>query len=370
MYKKGQVIVQEGDNATRTLFVILQGSVGAFCGYGLPGQSQVDVLSPGRFFGEMTLFLGKDHECTMVSLTDSLVFELVRKNIPEFFSAQPDMAFSVMEGLCGRLEKAEAELKKYTLTSGPQSESQQSALFPEGHGSYLLNLTNSNQDMLYEQKLTCPVCGYSFPSLTVIASRLRLERTDKDQRPRYKGVEPLYYEIVTCPSCLLSATMDQFPNVSKGHRESLEKKVGAFRLGMEIKTGVYRDTFAVFAGYYLALLCAEVCFDDHQMITGSLWQKVSRLYQDAEDEGMFQYASQKALGEYLYAYENFRISERLMPQLVSAIAELYARMGEFDRAREYYFQVKMNKAASPMVKRQADLRLEELKELRDQQLGK
>jgi uncharacterized protein (DUF2225 family) len=317
----------------------------------------------------MTLFLGKEYEYTVVSLADSMVFMLERKNIPEFFAAQPDMAFTVLEGLCGRLDEAESVIRQQQLASGAQSESQQSALFPEGHGSYLLNLSNSNQDMLYEQKMTCPLCGYSFPSLTVIASRLRLDHMDKDQRPRYKDVEPLYYEVVTCPNCLLSATVDQFPEISKGHRDNLEKKVGAYRLGIEIKTGAYRDTFTVFAGYYLAILSAEVCFDDYQMITGSLWQKVSRLYQDGEDDAMFLFASKKALGEYLYAYEHFRISDKQTPPLLAALAELYARLGEIDRAREYYFQVKSNNAASPIVKRQADMRLEELKELKEK-MGK
>jgi uncharacterized protein (DUF2225 family) len=366
MYKKGQVIVQEGDGTTRALYVLLQGSAGAFRGYGLPGQAQAGIYSQGSFFGEMALFLGKAHEHTVVALTDALVFELGKKNIPEFFAGQPDMAFNVMENLCKRLDDAEIKLARLSPAAGKQSESKHSELFPEGHGSYLLSLTNDNSDLMYEQRMTCPVCGYSFPSLTVISTRLRLERTDKDQRARYKDIEPLYYEVVTCPSCLLSAAVDQFPNISKGHRDNLEQKVGAYRLNVEIKTGVERDTFTVFAGYYLAILCASVCFDDYQTVTGGLWQKLSRLYQDGEDNNMFILASKKALGEYMYAYENFRISDSKMPQLVAIIAELYARLGEIDRAREYYFQVKSNKAASPLAKRQADVRLEELRELKEQ----
>ncbi len=49
--------------------------------------------------------------------------------------------------------------------------------------------------------IACPVCGKPFQAVSVRPSKLVVERTDSDMRTRYKGVEPLFYEVLTCPRC-------------------------------------------------------------------------------------------------------------------------------------------------------------------------
>lgn len=366
-FAKGSVVVREGDANSRELYVVLQGNAGLYKNFGLAGEAQVQVLGQGKSYGEMTLFLNKEPEFTMVALTDMVILVIARKNLQDFFTSQPDLSFNMIEDICKRLESANAKLKQYQLEHTGPAASGSSKLFPEGHGSYVLEMDTGNRELLYEQKLTCPLCGHSFDNLTVLASRLRLERTDNDLRARYRDIEPMHYEIASCPSCLFSASLDAFPGVSKRWRGDIDQKLGPYKLGLELKTGVYRDTFTVFAGFYLAILCASVVFDDHQLITANLWLKLSRLYSDCGDDAMYRYASGKSLDDYLFAYEHFRISEKQSQQLCYIVGDLYFRQEDTDNARRFFYLAKTNKMGSAVLKRQADLRLDEIREMKKEE---
>jgi uncharacterized protein (DUF2225 family) len=310
----------------------------------------------------MSLFLGQEQGETLVALTKVIVMVIGRKNINDFFTRQPDMAFTIVEGICKKLAGANAELAKFHADDGAPEPSRQSALFPEGHGNYTLQMYN-NTDSVYSTQVTCPLCGHTFDNLAVIQSKLRVEKTDSDLRVRYRDFEPLYYEITTCPNCFLSAAAAQFEGISRRFGRDISQKVGPYKLEMYIQTGTERDTFTVFAGFYLALLCAPVAFDDHQLITANLWLKISRLYQDCGDETLRMYAAKNALKDYDYAYQNLKISGKQSQQLCYIMGDLHARLGDLDMARNFFFEAKSSNEGTALMKRQADIRLDEIRSL-------
>ena len=362
-YPKGSVIAAANDPNIKNMFFILQGSAGVYKNFKLGDEVMLKVLNKGDFWGEFALFLNVDYRESLVALADTVVLIITRRNLSEFLAAQPDVAVNIVENICRRLSVAETELLKLTGAHGKPEASRGSKIFPEGHGSYELPLTNENE-VLQEESSTCPLCGHIFSILFLISSRLRLDRIDPDKRTRYKEIEPLYYEVITCPSCFYSAQSDRFSTVSKKLSDGVNKKIGPYKLDMYVKTGLERDTFTVFAGYYLAVLCAEVCFDQYQMIAAGLWQKISRLYQDAGDNNLLLYASQKSLDNYLYSYEHFNISPQHMPQYCYVIGDLYARTGDIENARKFFYMAKTNPAITQQLKRDADIRMEELKTLK------
>lgn len=364
-FAKGDVLVQEGDPASRKLYILLQGSIGLYKHYGLNNEMQEHVLSQGSFSGEMSLFLDQEPVHTLVALTDVLVLVIEKKEVADFFATQTDMALRIVQQICKQLDEAQTALQTYRIREDQPQVSQKSSLFPEGHGEYLLQMANSNEDLLHQEKSKCPLCGYSFDSLMVLTSRLRILRTDPDLRVRYRDIEPLHYDIITCPNCHLSASFEQFPEISSRWVDAVNRKIGPFKLELHIATGRERDTFTVFAGYYLAILCAEICFDDYQLIRAGLWQKLSRLYQDCEDAAMQLYAADHALADYLYAYEHFYISEKQSQHLCYVIGDLYARRDDLDEARKYFFYAKSNRAGTVVMARQADQRLEQIREIRN-----
>lgn len=236
------------------------------------------------------------------------------------------------------------------------------ALFPPQHGTYLLPLENEKPGYLYEQDITCPVCEGSFVQTTVLSSRLRLARMDSDFRQHYKELEPMHYEIFTCPHCLYSAPDDLFESATRAMSDMVEREVAPYKKGVTIQTGKQRDSFTVFAGYYLALLCAPVCFDDDRLHTAKLWVKLSRLYSDCEDEVMENLALNKALEDYRYAYMNYNLNEKVLHQVRYLLGDLYEKLGDIDNARQFFYTVKVDRNINRVLGRQADQRLETIRE--------
>ncbi|MDR0570894.1 MAG: DUF2225 domain-containing protein [Clostridiales Family XIII bacterium] len=363
-FSKGQVLAAEGDAAQEGLYIILIGAVETFKNYQMMNEAQAGVLAPGDFFGEASLFLGKPREVTAVAQSDVVALEMTRTNAPELFSAQPEITFALMEGLCLRMEAVASSYRALGDKDAPRLHvSEASPIFPEGHGHYLLSMDNAASEALHLETAECPMCGAKFPQLGVLASKLVQESRDADQRVRFKGLEPMYYEVITCPQCLFSAMTDLFRDieVTKRMREAMAKVTAPYVGAMEVKAGQARDAFTVFAGYYLAVLCAPTCFFEHQRITARLWRNLSRIYDDCGDGRMSHYALQRAHDEYMFSYSNFDINGKALQQLCYVIGELKYKLNDLAQARQFYYAAFTNRDGTPALKRQAEDRLEELK---------
>lgn len=368
-FDKGTVIVPEGSR-TDEMYVLLRGSASVYKNYQQFNQAELEALRIGGTFGEASLFLNQETPGSLVAVDAAAFIVINAKNYPDVFTRQPDIAYSIIGRICRKLDAAvkQNESLRQRL-HGPAADSQASqgsSLFPEGHGSYILPIRNDLIEYLYTHKLTCPICGHDFESMAVLTSRLRRESTDKDLRVHYAGIEPMYYDVVSCQKCLYSAPADLFPTASQKFGERINKELNQFLPQVEIKDGTDRDTFTVFAGYYLAIRCVPVCFDDYQLPLAGLWQKLSRIYKDCADEDMYVMASQNALKYYEHVYQNFPISEKQSQQICYIIGDLYERLKNYEKARNFYFLAKSNRDGTPAMKLQADRRLEEIKELMKQ----
>lgn len=374
-YNKDAPILKEGAKGPEEMLIILQGQVGVFKDYGAPGQTLLQILGPGDFVGERGLFLGLEPLSTNVALEPIIAVAITRQNSTEFFATQPEMTFTVISHICEMHENLRKEhealiadvrsgVATKKLQAAESKASRTSKLFPEGHGSYQLPINNALDEYLYEDTVTCPLCKYVFPNLFVIVSKLRRDGdTERDQRVRYKDIEPMFYEIVSCPGCLFAAEKEAFLGASKRIAEKVKDEVSRFRSELHLKAGYERDTFTIFAGYYLALHCAPYSHDDYQMEQASLWQKLSRMYSDIGDQEMSDLAIKNALEKYRYSYENIRMSPGREQQVGFVIGDILQRLGDLDEARQFFYNVKINKMGSPIFKRQAELRLEETREI-------
>jgi uncharacterized protein (DUF2225 family) len=174
-------------------------------------------------------------------------------------------------------------------------------------------------------------------------------------------VEPLYFDVVTCPHCLYSAMTDTFksPDLLKVDLSELKALQGK----VKVKTGAQTDTFSIFAGYYLALLCAPKCFAKHHQVAAKLLVKLSRVYQDCGDAAMEREISRRALDAYTYIYINEDSTPELDQQLCLIIGELHLKLGDVKQARDFFFKAKTNREGSQVLKTQAENRLGEIREM-------
>jgi Uncharacterized protein conserved in bacteria len=186
--------------------------------------------------------------------------------------------------------------------------------------------------------------------------------TDRDMRTHYKDVEPLYYSVVTCPVCHYSALEEMFGHPDKPGKAKLPDRFDALT-GPDIKFGLEMETDSVFAGYYLALLCAPHCFKSYQMTQAKLLYRLQQVYKDAGDADMELETARKALDAYLYVYQNMDVPPNQDQQLCILLGELTLKLGDPKTAKEYFFKAKMNKMGTPMLQRHADDRIYDIKEM-------
>ncbi len=234
-------------------------------------------------------------------------------------------------------------------------------IFPPGHGSYKLEVPFGDNPYLMDKTFTCPQCGRTFKSQVVRPSRLVSIGTDPDRRVRYSGIEPLYYDIVVCPDCRYSAIADSFESALKRRAIVLEK----LQPIMEQLDGIFDrppGADSVFAAHFTALACAEICFQPGALMHCRLWHKLSRIYSDAGDAGMEAQAVKTAYESYMSAYQKINISARQNQSLCVIIAELALKLGDYITARNFFFKAKTDREGTPILRRHAEDRIEDIKE--------
>lgn len=361
-FAQGKVI---SDGADARMHIILHGEAGILV-HSAGRHALGERLSAGDVYGAAALFTGAKTSETLIALTDVVTLPVSTDNASDFFRSEPGIAFELCRELCERLQRGVADSSSYIATADKAAgekadKTEECDLFPKGHGEYSLFIDNADRTRLMERGITCPLCGQSFTILAVRQSKLVADSTDDDMRQRYKGIEPLYYDVITCPHCLYSALNDLF-DTTKKPLPALMDELSAIKAGcgIDFSQGVSTDT--VFAGYYLALMCAPYSFPKQHMIIAKLLLKLTRVYQDCGDAELEAATAKKTLDAYLYIYQNMSIPAEQEQQLCLLIAELSYKLGDIRQAKDFFFKVKVNRTAAPLFRRQADIRLFAIRE--------
>ncbi|GHS93167.1 hypothetical protein AGMMS50276_02840 [Synergistales bacterium] len=403
-FPDGAVIVKEGDTVSDDMFIILQGSAGVYKNYGQANQLFIVALSIGEFVGEMSLFLKQGRTATVIAVENVIALRLNSANVTEFFQTQPAAVFGFIKTICGRLDATSKAYEKLVGVVGNAQAAAPSAptakpvaatspvpaahipapapvptpapaapaaapipasaasLFPEGHGQYNLPLSEQDFKILLAREQKCPVCEHVFKAPLPLDSKLIKLREDPDSRVHYKGIETMYYTTLVCPKCLFSAVHPTFSKARVKRKaeaqEALKPYVG--KLPLKLGSAPDLDTFTVFASYYLALKSA-VAYADKDMMEAVLWLRLSRLYEDCGDKAMTNYADIKALSAYKEGYSKTELSPQALQRVCFTIGDLAFKTGDFGNARKFLFEAKQNKDGLPVIKEQAENRLEDLK---------
>lgn len=396
-YKSGTTFSRDGTGTE--MLVVFQGEVAIINSL---DDTVIGIVESGDFFDASLVFSNKRIHITSNAITDVIALPISEINIASFLVSEPKFMFELMKAMHDRIERISNDYeediglkwkerktmfanKDIETKSNTQNKCDQTndklqliepsvddtqvvvsqvdfKLFPEGHtGEYILALTNDNTNMC-EIDYKCPVCGNKFKGLMILSSKLGPHTTDNDMRKHYKDLEPVYYEVRTCPHCLYSALENIFEK-PEDIETSLVEALKELRNTVNFQFGTKPDTAAIFAGYYLALLCAPKCFSKAHLIQAKLLHKLSWLYQDCKDEQMEMDLAKQALDKYMKAYLESELSPAGEIQLVMTIGELNAKLGNFKEARNYYYKAKMNTKISAVLKVRTENRLEELKNL-------
>lgn len=385
-----------GNGIGNVLFITLKGEVGVYVNYKQPGCEMVSTLGSGDLFADSGLLQDKKAAYTTVALSDAIIVPISKNSFNEFLLDEPALAFELIKDLCLRLEHASSAYKDLiihhdgaqrhrdkkpdrknpeekqptvpvtisTPEVSPEKNTEASSfkLFPDEHHNYSLLLKNDDTAHLMTKSHTCPICRGAFSALTVKPSKLVLASTDRDMRSRYKEIEPLYYEVLTCPHCLFSALPDVF-NIPDKSKPDIKRALESIKNSVRIGQPADLDTNSVFAGFYLALFCAPISFVKNQLVCGKLLYKLSRVYQDTGDTNMEILTAKNALDNYLYAYENIGITPSQEQQICILIGELHLKLNDLKNAISFFTKARMSTSSTPVLKSHAENRIYDIRDM-------
>jgi HEAT repeat protein len=107
-YLSGETIVRQGEAGT-TLFLLAKGNASVRLGADAGGK-EVAQLSPGDFFGEMSLFDDQPRSATVVALNDATLLTLERDRFSTLVLQRPDVLLQICKMFGSRLRETNRRL--------------------------------------------------------------------------------------------------------------------------------------------------------------------------------------------------------------------------------------------------------------------
>lgn len=114
-YQKGSTLFTKGD-AAKHLYIVRYGRVKIYEMSEDGRQQIIRLLEPGDFFGELALFMEKQHYILNAeTLEDTGICLLSRDDFKALMHQNPDISLGVMQALTERLASAESFISTLTL---------------------------------------------------------------------------------------------------------------------------------------------------------------------------------------------------------------------------------------------------------------
>jgi CRP-like cAMP-binding protein/uncharacterized protein (DUF2225 family) len=320
-YKKGEILSR---GEAQNLYFILSGKAQLYFNYGKPEAFQLGGLAAGNYFGES--ILGK---ITAVAAEDTLILVLNNRSAYKFFSNEPETTFRIIETACDRLDLLydyyESFFADKLTTDGYRSH----ILFPDGHKVYERGI-NRKCKQLYEKYHTCPICKKKFIAASVREKDLTIVSVDDDFRGHYEQIDPIHYEVLTCPKCWFSALEEYFSSAYYT-RSIFEEKMEPYKFQMRFS--FQQDINSVFTSYYLASVCAAFCYTSNTpLVMGLTWQRIAWLYEDCREEAMRDMALRYSLNYLSSAYGTAVIPAKQLHSTMIVIGVQNYKLGRYHEA--------------------------------------
>ena len=116
----GEVVVREGDGADK-LYILVSGEVQVVKNYLEPGAQTVDILDPGKHFGEMALVGSAAlRSATVVTSEESHFVTLDRDAFQTILTGNPAIAIAMLEEAFRRLRQANDLVATLQLEAGAE----------------------------------------------------------------------------------------------------------------------------------------------------------------------------------------------------------------------------------------------------------
>lgn len=222
----------------------------------------------------------------------------------------------------------------------------------------------------YNRDYTCPICNTNFSSFSVRSSATYVETRESDLHTIYKGVSPLHYSIIVCPTCHYAGS-NMFFTAEVPPQIGEQIGIALFKLKSNDDDSYYsreRDLDTALKSFQLAIRSAQLrkvsSGELAGLLLGAAW--MARENNESELENAY---TTEALNQYLNAFNNnFNCIGKLNDlQATYLIGELYRRTGKYPEAVTWFNKVifhnkiKTNPNIEKMAREQWAIAREEVK---------
>lgn len=218
--------------------------------------------------------------------------------------------------------------------------------------------------LLYDKEVTCPVCQHKFLVRTVKIAGYRMKKKESDFYIKYNIINPYFYDVWVCNMCGYASMKADFYKLRSFEIESIQKNITPKWRGRKYPS-IY-DINISLERYKLSLL-NYVIIDSNSSKKAINCLKISWLYREIGDIKNEELFRKQALIGLKDAYSNEQLPVYGMDGLtiLYLIGELNRRSGNYDQALKYLGEVITSRSPNRKIKNlaidQRDLIKETLK---------
>ncbi|MBQ2935266.1 MAG: DUF2225 domain-containing protein [Lachnospiraceae bacterium] len=97
----------------------------------------------------------------------------------------------------------------------------------------------NEEEVLFDKTYECPVCYGTIKERTLRTGKVKLLHTDMDLRPVYENMEPLKYDVITCPHCGYAVLSRYFQGLTSGQIKEVKEKISKSFKSSDEKKSTY-----------------------------------------------------------------------------------------------------------------------------------
>lgn len=97
----------------------------------------------------------------------------------------------------------------------------------------------NEEEVLFDKTYECPVCYGTIKERTLRTGKVKLLHTDMDLRPVYEKMEPLKYDVITCPHCGYAVLTRYFQGLTSMQIKEVKEKISKSFKSSDEKKATY-----------------------------------------------------------------------------------------------------------------------------------
>lgn len=367
------ILFSPRDRTYEDMYILISGKVEMKSNYKTITEKTEQSVEQGDIFGFEGMFCKMPRSYTAVTTGDSVLAVLSKQTFLDLSRKDPQASFLIIQSICMQVQKSQTELmrlkterqKLFEICNITEAEFNKSLLFPKGHGNYTAEKPDEFDKFLFKRVYTCPNCQTQISGFMQLSTKLIPDgQVNCDLRRKYKGFEPSWYNVITCPHCYFSA-LESIMNAKEPiKRDAFSLSLENIKATVELDFDAPKNLQQVFASYYLAAICANG-YDKKSQILAKIWLNLSWLYSDVKDENMELYASKNAY-EALHDYlDTVTLTGEALQMNLMVLGTLAKKIGDREIAFTHLNAAKRVDGGKQVYKQLIEREMDEIRDLKN-----